>query len=1337
MTQASLIAQPHPFSSHERIITTLPPGLTIGEGLDEIDWPLRLDQFTHITVDGVEILRPEWDTRALVAGEQMIATVMPQGGEGGSKQIIGLIAIVAISLVAPYAGALITGAEVGSIAANIAAMGVTLVGSLAVGALLRPPGLALGSSPTGEATPQYSMQGQANIASPYGPIPRVYGRQRVKPRIAAEPYTVNLYNDNFLFVLYDFGYGPLQLEDLRIGDTPVLDFQGADYRIHENFVEGSPLELYTNDTHSESLQADISDQSHASITRATPAGAVFLVLEVTAPQGQFYQNKGGEANGTTNVFTLYLDGVPTPPTTGYTNRPNTYAYAIDTASVIQGGAGPSTHRNPFSASFFYPMPQDGAPHTITITPGFAGSSDPAHIYTMILIAIRTYSAFAPIAPRVPHTIVELRVRASGQLSGMIESFSAMATSKLQPWLNFWSEPIATRNPAWIYLDILRGTANNRPVPDERIDLPAILAWAEECNTPPPNDPAGNFTCDITFDAPTTVRDALQMVAAAGRAAPAMRDLKVSVIRESAVPAPMQLITPRNSWNFNASMNYIDPPHALKIQYLSEITWEKEELTVYADGYDGSNASKFESLDLPGTCRAQQAWRFGRYYLAAGMLRRERGAVSMDVENLIAQRGDQVLVAHDVLEVGGPAARVLTINYGLGTIVLDSDLVTANVSGIRVRRTSGGLTGPMPVLDVIGVNALRIGVGDAQQIEVGDLIVYGIVNQITGDYLVESIEPGQDLTATVRFIEHRPEILQADTGPIPPRVPKPGTTPDGSLLPVTGLAITATTVIVGGQALYEFRLSWNASPLAARYVVSALEPGGWVQVGETAEPAFVDLKGWQQVTAGERTYSVIPLGRLGAAGNMAVVSVTVNPSTDKWPPPPVPGDVKVTIQPRGILVTWIRPSYDFAFGFMVRLDAAPAFFITADSANIPPQLVGTHTVTVATIDRTGTESVQVAVTFTIVAPSKVRLTGQAIVNNAILRWSDPQPRPGVWAGQTSHAIEHYEVTKEVPDTPLAIRASKRRAFPLAGAQNLRLAGRGFAQPRSGVVIVVGNVSTEYLVLEEQSVGLWRYSVRPVDVAGNAGPWASIDLILTAPDNYFALDIDDNIIPESTTTNFFPATVLNEWIAPFDMAITYQAHFTQGSWATPQDIVDDGMPYWAQPPAADSLLEWEHDYENAIPPVRLTVMPVYEVIAGDPVIALNYYTRVLSTDAWIDRGEPIPGTMIPSGQHQIKITMQVTPGTDGKGFAAFDRIEYKLDVEFFTETGEVLISSSGTTTIVLAHDFTDVRTVQLTSGDADIENLWYQVATDQQSITIWTTDSTGAPEAGLVSWSVRGF
>ena len=105
---------------------------------------------------------------------------------------------------------------------------------------------------------------------------------------------------------------------------------------------------------------------------------------------------------------------------------------------------------------------------------------------------------------------------------------------------------------------------------------------------------------------------------------------------------------------------------------------------------------------------------------------------------------------------------------------------------------------------------------------------------------------------------------------------------------------------------------------------------------------------------------MPLGRIGATGAIAMVAVDVNPATDKWPPPPIPGDVKVIVQPRGVLVTWIRPMYDFALGFMVRFGVLQPIFVASDNILFPPQGIGTHLASVTTIDRTGTESAPIVV-----------------------------------------------------------------------------------------------------------------------------------------------------------------------------------------------------------------------------------------------------------------------------------------------------------------------------------------------------------------------------------------
>jgi alkylhydroperoxidase family enzyme len=48
--------------------------------------------------------------------------------------------------------------------------------------------------------------------------------------------------------------------------------------------------------------------------------------------------------------------------------------------------------------------------------------------------------------------------------------------------------------------------------------------------------------------------------------------------------------------------------------------QEDERIVYADGYSSANAERFETVDLMGCTNAEQAWREGRYHLAAGRLR---------------------------------------------------------------------------------------------------------------------------------------------------------------------------------------------------------------------------------------------------------------------------------------------------------------------------------------------------------------------------------------------------------------------------------------------------------------------------------------------------------------------------------------------------------------------------------------------------------------------------------------------------------------------------------------------------------------------------------------------
>jgi hypothetical protein len=112
--------------------------------------------------------------------------------------------------------------------------GVTLAGS----ALGGPLGAIAGSVvapwianlipvPTYSDIPKrYALTNASNANTKYNPIPKVYGRMRVFPRLAAPPYTY--WNaggtQQSIRAVYVVGYGPLALSDIRIGANSVGDF---------------------------------------------------------------------------------------------------------------------------------------------------------------------------------------------------------------------------------------------------------------------------------------------------------------------------------------------------------------------------------------------------------------------------------------------------------------------------------------------------------------------------------------------------------------------------------------------------------------------------------------------------------------------------------------------------------------------------------------------------------------------------------------------------------------------------------------------------------------------------------------------------------------------------------------------------------------------------------------------------------------------------------------------------------------------------------------------------------------------------------------------------------
>lgn len=403
-------------------------------------------------------------------------------------------------------------------------------------------------------------------------------------------------------------------------------------------------------------------------------------------------------------------------------------------------------------------------------------------------ALRSIKNTDPL-PKAGVAKIALRIRATDQLNGTVDSFNCLATSVLPDWDSAAGAWVVrgTSSQAAHYRAVLQGVGIARPVADDRIDLPALQAMAENAET------LGlEFNGIVDFTG--TVYERLRDICATARATYTNRNGKHSVVVDVPQTVPCQHFTPRNTRGFTGRKSFPDPPHGLLVRFMnSDEDYTQTERIVLDDGYqiDGLDAfgdaapglpaaTKFETIELFGVATGDEVWKHGRYHLAVLRLRPETFEFDVDVEQLVSTRGDMVLVTNDVPLIGLNSGRVVALNTDPGSgdligVTVDEEITMAGGPAYAVRfRKADNTSVYAPVLPVAGIGndlifITPITLGDPAP-EVGDLFVFGEAGTETREMMIKSISAAPDLAARIVVIDHAPAVHDADTGTIPPYNP---------------------------------------------------------------------------------------------------------------------------------------------------------------------------------------------------------------------------------------------------------------------------------------------------------------------------------------------------------------------------------------------------------------------------------------------------------------------------------------------------------------------------------------------------------------------------------------
>lgn len=384
-----------------------------------------------------------------------------------------------------------------------------------------------------------------------------------------------------------------------------------------------------------------------------------------------------------------------------------------------------------------------------------------------------------------------------------------------------------------------------------------------------------------MDFATTLQDVVEQVAAASQASLNIVDGKYGVLIDKEKTVPIQVFTPRNSSNFSSSRKYAEVPDLVKVKFVDPAkNWEINEVRVFNDGFDENNFVSVDELDAFACTNAEQAFRYGRYMLAQANLRQENISLTVDFEHLVCTRGDYVIITQDVMKVGGVPMRVKSVS---GSQITTDDDFSASVGpsyGYTYRDQFGGFSTSTLTVDSPDTFTL-----DGSIPAVGDLIIVGIVSQITFDCIVKSIEPNADLSATLNLVEKNDAIFAAESSAdIPDYNPNISTLQDAFLTPpaaVTGLTVDANSYDCdGAQYVYFVEISWDIPTGSVYELFEVYVNSG---AGFNLDQFTNELNAKVIIDAAnlgsEHEFKVLAVNANGAKINLSeAISVTATPTT---------------------------------------------------------------------------------------------------------------------------------------------------------------------------------------------------------------------------------------------------------------------------------------------------------------------------------------------------------------------------------------------------------------------------------------------------------------------------
>jgi len=775
-----VIAELHPIKRTRVKVTTSPK--VIAEIIKDLNTGFPLSQ-ARVCRNG-EIVKDF--SIAANDGDTLSVRFVPYGStqDAGTGMKIGGWALTGIGvalLFTPAAGVgvALVGTGIGMIAGGTVLLNVNIPGI---------PSLKDHEKPENDP----SIRGAKNQARPHGRIPVLFGKHRLYPDLAANPHTQIIDGKQYYTQLFCGGYKDCVIDknSFKLGETYLTDLSqtknidlillGADPVIRLEILQnGGVSSLYPHCIHEDAINAPLQNQIDGAgggkisgeLTRTTPDNTDAINVDI------FFYNGLGKYNDNGSLGSRSVEIRASYKPFGAPDSAYEILGYFNNGSNTISGSELKTKRCQITKSDL-PIGQ----YTVKIERVTLDSTDSKIIDQVYVGSIRSIKSkdkdrkvVRPIREERQKdlTVIALRVLATSQMNGMLDSFNYVATAKMPVCsgggsgaLN-WLYAAETRNPASALLYALQGRPAQQSVNDGDIDwhsFEEFYTWCEK----------HKYECNAYLSESVTIAELLRMIGGTARADILRIDSKISVVQDIERASHVQLFTPKNTVAYSVTMLNADIPDAIALQFIDEDAGcAQNELKVYntPDCNRAAEPDTVQKADLWGVSNSKQARRIGVYNYACLKNRPFVHTIETDIEYMICNKGDWIQYAGDLALTGAVQGRVTEALWSGPNCIgvrLDEQVVTEPGKRYALRmRLSNGL---ILLQNIAAVNES----GNAVYFETpirsspqetapqkGDVYAFGVRGYEVIDLIITDIQPRADLSAVLTCVEYSPEIFGVD------------------------------------------------------------------------------------------------------------------------------------------------------------------------------------------------------------------------------------------------------------------------------------------------------------------------------------------------------------------------------------------------------------------------------------------------------------------------------------------------------------------------------------------------------------------------------------------------